>query len=426
MNEFLNITIVVECIIFNFINFILFGKRLNINKAQNYVWMFAYLVYLSGYFQYYDLSIEVYIYSFTYILVFNVIYIIFGKKFNISTESLKTSILNSIENSRHNIRILGIVSVVCWIITIPLLIKSLPILISSSMNMLRYIVYGENSIYSTLDMMIIQYFVRPIYSITIILSAVMLTVRRYNKSFFLITIINAIMYSLLTSGRALFMQIIIYVALSLWFFYGNNIGKLFKLYKKIIIPSSIIVIAIFWVSSLRVNRSYGVIGEFVIYMTSSLPYLSILLDSGKVESYSLFGRGFLSFGLDSIGLVVRLFGINVPLASQTVSEITLDSLYVSPTIFTNAIATTLLDFLLEAGFIGVVIGAVISGLIAVNAENYFYKTMTTFSYILYLFILQMMFFSIQFYGLGKPSVFFIVFFMFIFIRKPMRGFVQRK
>lgn len=420
MYDFFNIALIIICLVFNFINSLYFGKRLNISKAQNYVWMFAFIIYLSDIFEYYDIKVEVYIYSLTYIAVFNLTYLIFGKKNNYSTKILHDGLVDSLGSFKNNLKVLEIVSVICWIITVPLLIKSIPILVSSGMNVLRYTVYSDNSIYSTLDMMLIQYIVRPIFSITIIITAIMLTIRKYNYNFFIITIINAIVFSLLTSGRALFMQILVYTALSLWFFHGSNILRLLRLYRKIIIPSLFILVAIFWVSSLRVNRDYGVMGDFVIYMTSSLPYLSALLETNKVEFYSLFGSSFFSFLIDPLLLVLKFFDYEVFLASQAVSELTMDSLYVSPTIVINAIASTLLEFLLEAGYLGIIIGGVIASIIAVTVENNFYKKRDIFSYVIFLFILQIMFFSIQFYGLGKPSVFFSLFFILVFVSKPFK------
>lgn len=420
MHEFLCLAIILECLIFNFLNSILYGKRLNITKAQNYVWMFTFLIYLANIFQYYEMRVEVYIYSLTYLLMFNIVYLVFHKKSDLDDRILALKLVASIDDLKKNISILKILSIICWLVTIPLLIKSIPILMNSGMSTLRHIVYSENSIYTTFDMMLIQYLARPLYSITIILSATMLAVKKYNKPFFIITLINAIMYSLLTSGRALFMQMVLFVGLSIWFFHGNNISKLFKTYRKIIIPITIVLVGILWVSSLRVNRSYGVIGEFFIYMTGSIPYLSLLIESGKVEFYSLFGKAYFGFVLDSIRLILRFIGFNVVLSSQTVSELTLDSLYVSPTIAINAIASTLLDFLLEAGFIGVILGGIISGIIAVSAENYYYKRMTIFSFILFLFIMQIMFFSIQLYGLGKVNTFISLLLMIVFIYKPQK------
>ncbi len=420
MHEFLCLAIILECLIFNFLNSILYGKRLNITKAQNYVWMFTFLIYLANIFQYYEMRVEVYIYSLTYLLMFNIAYLVFHKKSVLDDRILALKLVASIDDVKKNISILKILSIICWLVTIPLLIKSIPILMNSGMSTLRHIVYSENSIYTTFDMMLIQYLARPLYSITIILSATMLAVKKYDKPLFIITLINAIMYSLLTSGRALFMQMVLFVGLSVWFFHGNNISKLFKTYRKIIIPITIILVGILWVSSLRVNRSYGVIGEFFIYMTGSIPYLSLLIESGKVEFYSLFGKAYFGFVLDSIRLILRFIGFNVVLSSQTVSELTLDSLYVSPTIAINAIASTLLDFLLEAGFIGVILGGIISGIIAVSAENYYYKRMTIFSFILFLFIMQIMFFSIQLYGLGKVNTFISLLLMIVFIYKPQK------
>ena len=420
MHEILCLSIILECLIFNFLNSILYGKRLNITKVQNYVWMFTFLIYLANIFQYYEMRVEVYIYSLTYLLMFNIAYLVFRKKSDLDDRILALKLVTSIDDIKKNISILKILSIICWLVTIPLLIKSIPILMNSGMSTLRHIVYSDNSIYTTFDMMLIQYLARPLYSITIILSAIMLAVKKYDKPLFIITLINAIMYSLLTSGRALFMQMVLFVGLSIWFFHGNNIGKLIKTYRKIIIPITIVLVGILWVSSLRINRSYGVIGEFFIYMTGSIPYLSLLIESGKVEFYSLFGKAYFGFVLDSIRLILRFIGFNVVLSSQTISELTLDSLYVSPTIAINAIASTLLDFLLEAGFIGVILGGIISGIIAVSAENYYYKRMTIFSFILFLFIMQIMFFSIQLYGLGKVNTFISLLLIIVFIYKPQK------
>ncbi len=389
------------------------SPRLSIVQIQNYIWLIAFFIYFSDYFSFYPINPVVYLYSATYLFFFNIAS--FQKKVMISNlfESNHNNIIQNINSKKIENKVVAS-SLICWVLSYPILLKTFPILFGSGslsvgMNLLRYQTFGENSIFSTFEMMFITYILRPIFMVSVIYLAELISIRKIKLKITFIAIVNSLFLVLLTAGRALLLSLVIYVLVALIISNGMNLLKIFIVYKKYIIPASIMLCIVIYISSQRINRANGPFAEFLIYYFSSLPYFSKLLEFDKNLEILFLGRATFSFVFDPIFLITKFFNHNftVEMASQYVSHISNQVIKVSDIIETNATSSTLLPFYLDGGLVGISISGFIVGYFTAFFESKFWKNLTASSYGHYLFLVVGIVESIQNYSFGNITTFMI-------------------
>lgn len=403
----LNLAMIFFCIVLIVIQELNNCPRLSIVQLQNYMWLLAFIIYLSSYFSFYPLHSNIYIYSVCYLFFFNLASL--RKKVNVNELFFNDhqNISKQINSPKIEAKII-LSSVICWIISIPIFIKTFPILFGSGslslgMNLLRYQTYGANPIFSTKEMMLISYILRPVFMVSIIYLAEQISIKIIKKRIIFISLINSFILVLLTAGRALLFNLIIYVIVSIIISNGLNLDKIFMKYKSYLIPAFFVFSIVVFISSQRINRNNGPFAEFLIYYFSSLPYLSQLIKFNLIPETYFFGRATFSFLVDPVLLVFKTFfhSQDLPMASQIISQLSNQVLHVSDVIVTNATSSTLLSFILDGGAIAVSISASIIGFFTSSYENKLQNELSPVVFGRYLFLAVGIINSIQNYSFGN-------------------------
>lgn len=96
------------------------------------------------------------------------------------------------------------------------------------MNLLRYNLYGTSSVLSTFDMILVDYLIRPVFIVTIILMAMQIAIMKVNIKIFIISIINALMLVLMTAGRTMMVSFVLYIVLAIITLNATNIVRFVK------------------------------------------------------------------------------------------------------------------------------------------------------------------------------------------------------
>lgn len=96
---------------------------------------------------------------------------------------------------------------------------------SQGMNALRYRTYGEYSIFSTPELMLVDYIIRPVMVATILLMAEEISNKKFKYQLIIVSILDALWLVLATAGRSLFVTIILYVFWAVVIKNGFNIKK---------------------------------------------------------------------------------------------------------------------------------------------------------------------------------------------------------
>lgn len=418
----LNVCMICLCGILIFIQELNNSPRLSIVQIQNYIWTIAFLIYLSDYFSFYAINPIVYLYSATYLIFFNIAS--FQKKVTVSNlfEINHNSIIENISSKKIEKKVI-FTSIICWFLSYPIFIKTFPILFGSGslsvgMNLLRYQTFGNKPIFSTFEMMLITYILRPVFMVSVIYLAELISIKKIKFRITLVALINSLFLVLLTAGRALLLSLVIYVLVAIIISNGIDLIKILARYKKYLIPAFLVLFIVIYISSQRINRDNGPFAEFLIYYFSSLPYFSKLIEIDKSLDILFLGRATLSFIFDPILLLVKFFyhNLQVEMASQYFSHVSNQVIKVSDVIETNATSSTLLPFYLDGGVFAISISAFVIGYFTAFFESNFWKKLTAVSYGHYLFLIVGIVGSIQNYSFGNITTFMVWILISIILR----------
>lgn len=387
---------------FIYLNTRLKRKKMNFAQIQNIIWLIMCFLYLTNYFDYYPVDEIVYALGILYITSFNLFYI---HRNSAVIEWNGDNILHLYEDV-HNSKIIKRIlfySVCVWALSVPMLIKSVPLVKQYGILVMRYMLYSEQSYFSSIEMCAIDFIIRPMITVSIIFLVEQFLTHRMDLKIIIVTVINCFLIVLLTGGRAMLMQLVFYFALAAISVYGSNILKIIKKNLRYIVPASCLLVAILIVSSKRISNGNNVFEEMLVYIFSAPAYLSGLFREGVVKPFISYGFATFSSISETITLALRMFGIELNVFE--LSSITSKVIMISPSMDMNAIATTLLPFYCDFGAFGVFGFGAILGYMCKRQEI---KTACNFNRInvaIYLFLANGIWLSVQNFGLSGASTF---------------------
>lgn len=404
----LNIIMIILCIFFIYLNKKNGAATFSIVQIQNYIWLMAFVIYLSNVFEYYEMSVIVYICAFFYLVTFNLVNL--GKRYSViekfeseDRENIVTSIMDKKKSTRCIL-----FSIIGWGLSFFILRKSIPIIQSYGfvigLKVLRNSFY-DYTIFSTLEHCIVSYVIRPIFTVAIILLAQQISVYKINKKLCIVVVVDVFLLLFMTAGRAMMVNLVMYVIGAIITMNGGYIKNLWRKYKKYIIPAAILLVIMVQISSTRIDRDGGVFSEICIYYFSAMPLFSKLLQCGEIQAFSLLGKALFGFIYDTIALFDVFIGGNMQGASQIVSNIAATAYYVAPEININATVSTLLPFYMDFGVIGTIFGGLAVGWFAKYSEKKVVCKFNSLNYARYLFVLMGIITSIQNYAFGNVTTF---------------------
>ena len=400
------------------------GRGISIIKVFNIAWLFCFIIYLSGYYNYYPIRGDVCLYSAMFVISTNVTFLFFKKGKSVSSIN-KEEFDHEIVASRKLTKVIIALSVICWVLSFNRIQTSLAIMMLEGATDLRGQVMG-GTVYSTIEMLSYQYFVQPLFSISIILAAQSLILEK-KKNFILIVtaVINAAVYSILFGGRSPFAQIIIYTFILLIISNGGNIVAIIKKQKKIIFWGLLFFIPVYLYASLRVNREWGLFSEVGLYLTAGCPFLSQVLSDPSTRLGT--SNGILMIGgiYDTFGLAARFLNFHPELAQNIYSDLVTDNRFISPDIQLNFTATAILSFLIDFGKIGPIIGGFVYGTVFSFIENKFFKKQNVYNLALYMYFTSISIQTIQNYDFKSTVVVFVLLYLWLFIgRKHQKNKIK--
>ena len=232
--DFLQNTVaIVVCMFFIMIQARNRSKYIRAVQIQNFLWLFGFLIYLLGIMQYYPLNDTVYFSAILYLAAFNCACLL--NPVSIKGKKIKSLDVEEYQDTNRT-RKCVFASIICWAASIPILQKSITILFAygslDGMNALRYRTYGEYSINSTPEMLLMTYIIRPVMVVTIIFMAEEIAQRRIDLKLIIVAVLDAFWLILATAGRSLLVSLVIYIVLAVISINGANVIIIIKKYKK--------------------------------------------------------------------------------------------------------------------------------------------------------------------------------------------------
>lgn len=302
-----------------------------------------------------------------------------------------------------NFKLIYITNIICIGFLLPFLERALSIIAENNFAYLRAFGGDTDVGISTAGWQntVIDSFIRPVFMTTAILATVMLfsNARKRRKTCMLIFAVSGnLMLSMCTAARGPIVNFLFYFLFAFLIFRGKNIIKGIWKEKGKILFAVFLVFVILYITDERSGGKSSLeynIKQFYSYYFSGPVYLSRLL-----EVYTDYGiGGKMLFGSATFGFItnwisfVLIFITGRPQGSLWLlgSVITNRELYIGTSTKLNAMCTGFYPFLLDWGYLGMIIGPVLMGYASAKIYNRVNRKNDAWSYSLYIYWIYVLF-----------------------------------
>lgn len=274
--------------------------------------------------------------------------------------------------SPRQYRLIAVVNILCFILSIPLLIKALQIIGVSGWTGLRTINFDPASGYKTNFQTYFQGWILEPCGIATLLIGLWVLFQGEKKGIpiLFLGIINAAIISLTSAGRNAVVKVVT-LAIITFFMLNRSTRQRITLGKKekraILLGTILCCLFVVMISSDRSKEGDSLLNILYTYHFTGPSYLSQLLNNQMV-GYEI--GNFLMLGWATFGFVLNLpmtaglvLGLGTKPSSYYLgSVLTSSNLQVGDGLYGNSMCTCYYDFLLDWGYAGILIGPFLLGL----------------------------------------------------------------
>ncbi len=304
----------------------------------------------------------------------------------------KSFFVNEICLDNEDVKIKRVIIVNCigMAILLPYIIRSLKVLTLGGFATLRSQDVIDSGFYAILNDSII----RPMFTATTILAIVFTfshAKRKQKVTLIVLSIIANVEQVVLSAGRAPLVNLIFYLMIAIVLFYGRNLRNILHKGRKYIYLGIISIIVVLKITSQR-NMSSSesmLLYNTYVYYFSGPSYLTQLLKN--VTEYGPGGQllyGTASFGfLTNIFSDVMIFITGKPQGSLYLlgSVISCNQYRIGAHTSINAMYTCFYPFLIDYGWIGIIICPIFIGIASAIITKRLYKNKNTFNISMYIY-----------------------------------------
>lgn len=394
------------------LNIIFFTKK-NSGQFINSKTIFSFLWCLSagcsslGIFGLYKPSMQVHFFCITVIIVFNLVYDLLF----FYTQKHK-KIIKKYTKYEIRIKLLVFLNVVGWVFLVPILRRSILIILNSGFNALRVYAYDSTfGLATTSQLMIAQVIIEPLFSFTGLVSAYNILQKDKYIYFFIVSIISISLYTIAFAGRGLMVSFILYLLI---LFFVLKFEKIDVLKEYILKKRSTKVILIFFMfciifivlTNLRSWSSNGnnVFKEVYLYFVGSFTFLDRLLISiDSLNTNLLYGKATFGFVYNWLSILLTMIGFPYRGSDFLITTVTAIPKYISNDRMFNALGTMIYPFYRDFRYVGIIFGIIFFGFLVFFLENRFKKDNNIRNLFFYCFVLNLIINSTKNYYLLFPA-----------------------
>lgn len=387
-----------------------FRKVVTINIMFSVIWCFAGIANNNEYASLYKLSSRTNIYIVLSIIVFNCVYILFGKSVDIKY-TLKLLQIN-LNHHKKNMNVLIVLNLFCYIFMVPIFLKAINIIQNQSWARLRAYAFMESDLLATaLQIRISIWIVYPIFLFTIILSLIYIIIQKRDFILTAMGIIDIALYSVSFGGRGLIVKSIILFGLTLILLYQQQRIRI-KFRKRYFLGGGIAILILSNAISARSLGGLSVINNLIVYLVGSFSYFDVITNSSKytdLNSVYLFGTGALGFLINPFLYVMSLFpGVDNLTSEKITKLVTTNFEFISSDYMYNALPTSMYPFWRDFGIVGIILGTMFFAVSVIYVEKKFHAEMNLRWLIIYLIFIYAVFESAMQYDLLTIQFSFII------------------
>ncbi len=403
-----------------------YGTILRPNVLFSIIWVLCASLASFGLFNMYKISLKVQLYVATVLIVFNVVFLLFYDN------SIKANYLPNFTN-KINIKLVYVLNLICWIYMIRFLKKSIVIILTGGFNVLRLYAFNSSmGLGSTVELIIAQNFVQPVFVATIIIATYYFNNNRQYLGLFAISIIDMLIYTLAFSGRGMLTSFIAYYIIFFVIFktYMKKEKKKTKIKFRTKLSGAIVILgaigAMIILTRMRSWEETSFLKEIYYYTVGPFSFLQVLLDETNIYSNNfLYGKATFGFIYNLIAMPVSyVLGFKYKGSDYIITGITSAVRYISPERSYNALTTMLYPFLLDFGYLGVIFGTSFFAFIICYCEKKYKQGGDLFYFLLFCLLVFQSFNSIKNYYLYTPNIGVIIILLFIFTKSIGKNMIS--
>lgn len=347
------------------------------------LWGFCALLAATGFLGIRQTGVEVNLMVIVYIIMFWV-GTLSVRKNKIST------ILRETEKYTYKPRfhLLMVVLFCAWIISLYFLPKALSVIDQYGYAGLRYYAFSASDIYmNVVQLLFFQVFIEPIYMATNIIF-ITLSVFWNKPSYFIIIVINTVLYSILFGGRSIVVVVIQTIIFALFLKEKGNIKRIFINNKGKALFAITTIGVLLYLVSLRKFSMLSPINTILMYFVGPFSFFDLLYTRDLFTDKLLYGSALFGFVTTPFAYIIRaVFDPTFRPAQAVINAITQEYYYIGGGVNFNALTTVLYPAICDFSYLGIVIYPFIIGYITRKIERlYFAKNdLRTLSFYLYCF-----------------------------------------
>lgn len=297
--------------------------------------------------------------------------------------------------------------------------KSLTYLLRGGFVQLRYQYLNTSTlgnIMTTKQALLFQWICIPIFIVNVLIFAISIMGKKRDKIVTIFALLGVVIRILITGGRMAAFELVSAIALA-YVLYPSKRRIKFSAMQKLVIV--LLVVVLIYITSIRRIGDSTIFENIIVYLAGPISYLDNIVLNPEMFGIGvekLYGQATFGF-ITNIVLIAAWFvlGIEYRGSEAIVSEYTKHYFYITETEKGNHMYTMLYPFLMDFGYVGVIIGMIF---VAVLAAAVFLKAnrnnLNPTRWLLYsLYISYALFFSLFEYRFVYPATFFI--FLFIYV-----------
>lgn len=330
------------------------------------------------------------------------------------------------DNVYINWRLLLFVNIVAILVLLPTLRQSLVLLRGDGLAYLRA---NSTSVYSSGMLAVLNdSIIRPLFVSTTVMSCVYLFTDNPKKKkiwFIILAFVENLEMVLMTAGRAPIVNMIFYFVITLLLFRGRSIRSLLVRERKKVFFAILLLLFVFYLTEQRsistAKGSSQMLESFYVYYFSGPSYFSRLLEN--VTQYGPHGQ--LLYGAATFGFITNIFSDLMIILTHRNQG----SLYLLGSVITNkqysvgahtninAMCTCFYPFILDWGYLGVVIGILVLTFIAWKITKNLYREKNIMTISLYVFFLYVLIRTVFKWDLLNLDFTVVILSLYVFTRR---------
>lgn len=304
-----------------------------------------------------------------------------------------------LKSTKRKLKILYNLQFIVLLLLIPYLIKTIPNILNMEASTYRLEIFNSDILYQSSNVrLLFDILIHPIISTGILLGIVGFLLGYRTKKILFVSILNGIVFSIMTLGRWYFLRIFFFLIIGYFLvsrhkdMIPRNIFKKNKKILSLLIP--IASIAMIFMSSFRSQDGSSVLitaYEYVVrYFTGSFIALDQFLANFS-NDISNFNFGRVTFTpVDTIFVyLIRRFDKSVVNITESISHYTVDFIHIGNGYTYNAFYTAIYSFYLDGGLFTVIVFSLVLGIIVGIVFNLYSKNPNLFTSSLLVFLIYL-------------------------------------